>query len=418
MRSGPLAVLATLLAAAAPAAEVERTIDVPAPGRVVVVLDAPVYEEARADLGDLRVRDESGREAPYLLDRAPEAADTLPRHPAIRNRSFLRGHMAQAVLDFGRPTLKSDLTLALSGDNFRRRVVVEGRPRREYRWTTLTDSAYVFAVPGAPPARYEVVALPENNFPVLRVTVFHGPDDPERIEILDAWTRPETHRRPRETPLPSVRLSRARDADARETLLTLDLGARHQPFRAVVLDVEGAAFFRGVSVEARIDPVRAPGATPAAPLAWRHLAESAIWRREVDGEPREALRVDVSGRERVLRLRIHDGDDAPLAVRGAVVLVPTERLAFDAAPGRRYVLAYGDPTRRAPVYDLSRTAGDPALYAARAAEAALLAPRPRRAETPARVPWTERHPALLWAGLLAVVAAMGGVTWRALRKAA
>jgi hypothetical protein len=32
-------------------------------------------------------------------------------------------------------------------------------------------------------------------------------------------------------------------------------------------------------------------------------------------------------------------------------------------------------------------------------------------------PWTERHPALLWAGLVSVVAALAAVTWRALRAA-
>jgi hypothetical protein len=32
-------------------------------------------------------------------------------------------------------------------------------------------------------------------------------------------------------------------------------------------------------------------------------------------------------------------------------------------------------------------------------------------------PWTERHPSLLWGGLLAVVVALGGLTWRALHVA-
>jgi hypothetical protein len=35
----------------------------------------------------------------------------------------------------------------------------------------------------------------------------------------------------------------------------------------------------------------------------------------------------------------------------------------------------------------------------------------------ARIPWTERHPALLWAGLVITVVVLGLVTHRALRAA-
>ena len=58
----------------------------------------------------------------------------------------------------------------------------------------------MFAVPAPAAARYETIALPENNHQLLRVTVFHGPDDPDRIQILDAWAGVEERRRPRETP--------------------------------------------------------------------------------------------------------------------------------------------------------------------------------------------------------------------------
>jgi hypothetical protein len=80
-------------------------------------------------------------------------------------------------------------------------------------------------------------------------------------------------------------------------------------------------------------------------------------------------------------------------------------------------LRYGDSRLSPPTYDLVRTAGDPALFAARAQPAPLLAPRALPNAPPPAPPWTERNPVLLWAGLLAVVAALGAVTWRALRAA-
>jgi hypothetical protein len=394
---------------------VERSIVVPAPGRVVVTLDQAVYESARHDLGDLRVR-EGGAEVPYLLEHVEEEVPRPTQRPQIHNRVFRRGQAAEATLDFGAPALKSQLTLSLSGDNFRRRVKVEGRARRDPGWATLTDSAFVFAVPGPAAARYETVPLPETNFPLLRVTVYSGPDDPEKIEILDAWTRPEPRRHPREVPL-APRLTRTEDAKGRETILTLDLGARYQPFRALLLEVADPAFFRGVTVEARVDPAPGAGGEAGAALAWRYLGECAVYRYAEDDAMRESLRLEVSGRERVLRLRVRNRDDRPLAIGGATVLVPVERLAFEARPGAQYRLRYGDPRVTAPAYDLVRTAGDPALFAARAREAALLPPQAVPAGTAAPPPWTERNPTVLWMGLIAVVMGLGAVTWRALRTA-
>jgi hypothetical protein len=409
-RESVLAAALAAIAATAPA-EVVRAVDVQAPGATVVALDRDVYENARADLGDLRVLDQSGREAPYLLARVEDEAAAL-RRPTMRDVSFVRGQQAMATLDFGAPTLKAELRLALSGDNFRRRVKVEGRSRRDPQWATLVDDAYVFAVPPPAGARYETVALPENNYQVLRVTVFHGPDDPPRIEIRDAWIRAYEHRRPREEPV-AARVTVAEDAKARETVLTLDLGARHQPFRGIVLDAADERFWRGAAVEARVDPP--PGAT-GAPLAWTFLGEGALYRLDAHGERREGLRLDVAGRHRVLRVRIRNRDDAPLRDVRAVVLGAVERLAFEAAPGGTYRLSYGDARRTAPSYDLARTAGDPHLFAARAREARLGPPSVAPAAQ-ARTPWTERHPALLWAGLLAAVLALGALTRQALRTA-
>ena len=405
------AAAALLAPAPSRSAEVTRQIDHEAPGPSVVVLDRDVYENARADLADLRIADDEGREVPYLLVRADERPAPSTR-PAMRDASFVRGRKATVTLDFGAPTLKSSLTLGLSGDNFRRRVTIEGRGRREPEWATIVDQAYVFAVPAPAAARYETIALPENNHQLLRVTVFHGPDDPDRIQIKDASAGIEERRRPREAEVPA-RMTRAEDARARETILTLDLGARHQPFRGIVLDVASPRFWRGVGVEARVDP---PPGQAGPPLAWTFLCEGAIYRAEAAGEVRESRRVDVAGRHRVVRVRIRNRDDAPLDVSGVTVLAPVERIVFEAVPGRRYHLTYDDHRRAAPVYDLVRTVGDPTLFAARAREAVLGPPVQIPAESIVR-PWTDRNPALLWAGLVAVVLALGALTRQALRSA-
>jgi hypothetical protein len=232
------------------------------------------------------------------------------------------------------------------------------------------------------------------------------------MRISDAWAGFVERRGPRESPFRAA-LARAVEAGGGESVLTLVLGARHLRFRGVVLVVRLPRFWGGVAVVARLDP---PPGQAGAPLAWSHHGEGVLYRIESGGEVRESLRVDVAGRHRVIRLRIRNRDDAPLPVAGATVMAAVERIAFEAAPGRRYRLSYGDPRRTSPSYDLARTAGDPALFAARARETALGPPVHAPADL-AEVPWTERNPALLWGGLVAVVLALGVLTRQALRTA-
>ena len=155
-RAGRLLVVtatAALAVAAAPSPAPpawERPIEVAAPGRISVRLDREVYEAARADLGDLRILDERGRDVPYVIDRADRLG--LPEaRPGIRNRGWSPDGAATAVLDFGRRLGKRRLQLRLSGDNFRRRVAVEGGDDGS-AWVRLVDEAWVFAVPGTEPA--------------------------------------------------------------------------------------------------------------------------------------------------------------------------------------------------------------------------------------------------------------------------
>ncbi|HET8647451.1 MAG TPA: DUF3999 family protein, partial [Vicinamibacteria bacterium] len=376
--------------------------------------DRDVYERARRDLGDLRVFDEAGDQVPYLLETAGEDPFPETRRPRLLNRTFLRGRSSSVTLDFGGPVLKSELTLELSGHNFRRRVTVEGRNRHDREWEALTDGGYVFALPAPHAARYETVALPENNFQFLKVTVHAGPDDQDPIEIRQAWTRPQERRRPREQEVP-LSLRVVEDARAHETQLLVDLGARHQPFRGLRLDVADGRFFRGVTVEARSDP-----AHPADAPYWRPLAEATVYRYQEAGRAHEQLRIDVCGRERQLRLRIHNRDDRPLQLRAAALLVPIERLVFDAEPGRAYALTYGSEALDAPVYDVARTVRDPALWVAQASEGRLGPPAHRPAAA-ALAPWTERHPRLVWAGLGVLVLLLGTILggymlWTAWRR--
>lgn len=403
------ALLLSLLASAS----WERPIGVAQPGRVAVVIDKPLYAEARADLADLRVVDDQGRLAPYLIERTASAA-VSPLQPALLNREFDKGRVESVTLDFGGAVKKHALQLSLSGNNFRRHVSVEGSDDAR-AWSTLTDDAYVFAVPGVPAARFETVRFPENDHRYLRVRVDYDEAETRRVEIRSVLglTGP---RRVASTSVLKPRLTRVEDPDRQETQLVLDLGVRAQPFEEIRLETSAPSFFRAASVEARRDSTPAPNGQTPDPVRWVSLGDAAVYRYTEHGRVREQLSIVLQGRERAVRVRLHNRDDQPLPITGATIVVPIERVLFEAQAGRNYRLQYGDAGGVAPSFDLTRTAGDPAAWGASASVAGLGPARPLAPGQDTR-PWTERHPRLLWIGLLAVVAALGSITWRALSTA-
>jgi hypothetical protein len=409
-----LCAVAAALSASGP--RFERTVEADGPGRVAVRLDREVYESARADLGDLRLFDERGQLVPFVIERGElERKHLVDVRPTIRNRAWLEDRSAVAILDFAGRTPRHRLRLELSGSNFRRRVAVAGSDDQA-SWKLIIDDAWVFAVPTRGPSqestRYETIDLPENDFPFLRVTVHPGPDERARVAIVDARVPAEADPPLREEAL-VPRWNRVEDVKDGETWLVLDLGARYQPFHTIDLGVSDERFFREALVEARREGAGEQGRSR---LDWAEIGRGAVYRLEHAGRQRECLRIRVSGRERVLRVRLRNRDDRPLAIRGVAVRVPIERLVFDAPPGSSFVLRYGARNLPAPAFDLTRTVGDVSAWAASAHEGRLGVERVALPSDAAPVPWTERHPTLLWGGLIAVVAALGALTYRAIRR--
>lgn len=117
-----------------------------------------------------------------------------------------------------------------------------------------------------------------------------------------------------------------------------------------------------------------------------------------------------------LRAVIHNGDDAPLRITRARLQQYGRRIYFDCDAGASLALYYGDDKLTSPVYDYAKlfqmdaSAGQMQL-GAEAANAAFTG-------RPDDRPWSERHPAVLWAAILTAVAILGGIAMRSLKSAA
>ena len=108
------------------------------------VITPTVFDKAREDLADLRLRDAKGNEVPYALRiRSQEE-----KHIDVKTREF--NHLRQAdhsdelSLDLGEaPVIHNEIVLATSGNNFRRAVRIEGSDRPDQNWKTLVEAATI-----------------------------------------------------------------------------------------------------------------------------------------------------------------------------------------------------------------------------------------------------------------------------------
>jgi hypothetical protein len=168
-------------------------------------------------------------------------------------------------------------------------------------------------------------------------------------------------------------------------------------------------------VEAREEPLvvaagdkldarrRAPGS--GEPF-WRLITEATVYRYEEDGRHHEQLRVEASGRERMLRLRIRNRDDRLSSCAGIAVLTPVERLVFG-GPAGPHVHAELRQRRPRRARLRHRAHGGRSRDLDRAGQRGAAGRAPTARAEARRESWTERHPALVWSALATLVVRAG-----------
>jgi len=393
----------------------ERSLTVPsgsaATPQICAVLDAGVFVHAASGLPDLRLYlgdPATGQETPYVLRQSVRREDRK-QAVALMNLGTVAG---QTTFDATMPEGSySDILLDVSGENFIATVTVTGSHDQTSMATRL-GAFTIFDLKDQKLGRSTVLHLPPSDFRYLHFMII-GPIKPEQVGGLSIEASPRS-----EQAWTVVAQSPQIAQKGHETVAQFTLPA-HVPVERVQFVVGDATknFSREVTV--RTDAVSsAPLRTDEEPPQPAMATGNLLRMHGVQAGHRideENLAIDVAGADfadaaTTWTVTIENGDDPPLAIRDVRLEMAERRLCFDRAQVASYSLVYGDAALSAPRYDyatLFAPEKNPSL--------AQLGPErlnPEYRPRPDDRPFTEKHPALLWAGLILVIVVLGGVALR------
>jgi hypothetical protein len=377
-----------------------KAITVPAltePTLVELRLDTDVTREASPTLADLRVRDDTGADVPYTLRRRERGAAAQTRETPMLELVTTPDGVVRFVLDAGGERhSRLRLSIREQARNFRVPVRVETADDSR-AWRIVREAGFVYRVEGETKTAETSVAYPSTTARWVRVTVGAEKGRPlplagAAIVLGDAPAREEER-------VAATLVERDAESMRRTTRLVLDLRAR-RPADRVELDVTERTFHRVVLIEASDDR-----------KTWRWVGSAPISAVDVAGirERLTSLRFPETT-ARFLRLTIQNLDDAALTVGGARVFAVKRALAFEALPGRTYVLDYGNPRATAPRAE-TRVGG----RVGRDGLATATVGAVRAVPGPAQTPWLAAQRLAAWATMAMAALAFGSLGWRMIR---
>jgi len=359
-------------------------------------IDAGVLRGSPNQLDDVRVvRD--GVELPYLLQTLYGHREDREFQPAISNQSVTSDGV-QATLDLGVHAQHNRLRIATRRVNFKQRVRVETSDDGEH-WAVAREDGFVFDFSeGDRHAAVLTVEYPLSTRQYVRVTVF-GWTNP--ADLTSAFLTYHSETAGVRDVLTAVTPAVTEDAKEQTSSWTADIGYAGLPHDQVQLDIGPGLFYRTVEIESSRDA-----------KSWLYVGQATIARTA----DHESLILSFPEQwERYLRLRVHNGDSAPLISRRFSFSAYRRLLKFPASTPGQYWIYYANPSAKRPSYDLAQVmpAGTQVADAALGGEEENPAYRP---PAEPQKPWTDRHPNVLYAVLGIAVLVMGFVAVRFLME--
>ncbi len=389
------------------------------PGLVKLPIPPAVFDRARPDLADLRVRSADGREAAYVLRRPRGSSRRIPLEAKLLNRTYRPGEQTSITADFGEKLLKNQIEVVTGGRNFRRRVRVRGSNDGE-SWETVREGALLFHIPGGPTTggcRKDIIALPDNNQRYLRITIHHGPEDPEQLAIEEVRAHHVVEEPPETAPVEVLHSGAVNEPAEKCTDVTLDLGCCNLPLCRLHLQFAESDFIRPVNIRARnYSGQPTEGAASDREIEgepWHHISDGFVYRYSNGKSTEESLSLDLEdARTRYLQVRVRNYDDPPLTFQSARVTRFRTYLLYRPDESGPHSLYFGNESASRPDYELDYDVQGLRAEGVAVSRLGEVERNPAFSHQKPHIPWGHRHRGLVWAGLFVVLGVLGGAIHR------
>jgi hypothetical protein len=368
-------------------------------GQQYAVVDETVWRHALPNLDDLRLY-AAAQEIPYA--RRTMSGSLMTEQKTVRLlQPGTVGAKTQFLLDMAGVSEYDRIALAVGTKNYVAHARVEGQDDSHGKQWVNLGMATLFDLSEEKLGRNSTLQIPVSTYKYLRVTI-DGLVKPSDIRGASAGIE-----RAQEAVWRDLGSEPKQTQEGKNTILTFAV-PENVPVERVTLAIDPAQsnFQREMEMQAGKDSTAGSGE-----ISRIHMQRNG---QKIDVE-QTWLTLRTTGRGE-LRAVIHNGDDAPLRITRARLQQYERRIYFDSDAGASLGLYYGDDKLNAPVYDYAK------LFQADAS-AAQLQLGSEEANTgytrrPDDRPWSERHPAVLWAAILAAVAILGGLAVRSIKGAA
>jgi hypothetical protein len=403
----------------------------PPSGQACAVLDAQVFAHASASLKDLRLY-RGTMEVPYAATLS-EPSQQDDEDAKIVNLGMRGG---RTVFDLEMPRRPyTDVTLDLVAKDFIATATVTGESSPDSAEATALGSFTLFDLTTQHLSHSTSLPLQESSFPFLHIELAMrgapgGSSDAAALRdpaIVRSATVPPS--REAQTVYTVVAQTTTLTQRGRQSVATFQVPVR-VPIERIAFSV--APGFKGnFSREVEIKAHAVAGArqddsedaledegpprdeTLSGTISRVHTAEAG---RELSEESLSVPAAIGSNMQRpaTIEVAIDNGDDQPLPITAVRLEMRQRKICFDAAGGSPLVLYYGDAALEVPVYDYAKLFHPVAMpLTATLGEEELNAEYEPRVESR---PLTERHPELLWIGLLVVVGILAVTAIRSAKK--
>ncbi len=370
-----------------------------------VALPLEVFAHAQESLADLRIRNETGTEVPYVLHAQPGERKHEWRGTQLTETGFVPGQYTQFVADAGHgDALHNALELQSDQKDFFAWVEVAASENRK-TWRIMRDRAPIYRFEKDRLTGNQVVSYPITRARWLRLRVLNGE---KQFSVTGCRVGQEVIEKAERTPLPMTPVMEPQ-SPLGESRWRIDVAQTTVPISAVRFMASQKEFHRPVRIATSVDD-----------KAWRDVGHGETYRYRPVGtdhpsasQQRENMQVEFSeARGRYWRISIFNRNDAPVTGLRLELMTIPRHVVFRQELGHTYRLLYGNSRIPAPQYDLARRTPRNELTTA---SVVTLGKEEVNPGYTSPEPWSERHPVILWGALSLAILVLAGLALRSLK---